>query len=74
MQAVGCGFVLLPQSGLGFVSVPRILLAGDVSVEHRLVLEFIAAESPGERVLRPDNLAAHLEAGRLDRILEFALR
>src|SRR5262249_49748148 len=62
VQPICGGLPLLPQRALRFVSVPGVVLAGGVGVENRLVLIFVTAESPGERVLRPDNLAANLEA------------
>ena len=56
-----------------FVPVPRILFARHMRVEQRLVLKFVAAEAPGEGVLGPDDLAAHFEAGGLERVLELPL-
>src|SRR5207247_8448933 len=70
---IGRRFVFLPKRRLRPVAVPGILLAGDVSIEKRLVLKFISAESPGEGVLCPDNLAANLEAGRFESVLKLAL-
>ena len=42
-------------------------------IEQRFVLKLVAAEAPRKCVLRPDDLAAHLEAAGLQRILELAL-
>ena len=60
MQPIGCRLALPPKRTLRFITVPGILLAGDMAVEDWFVLEFIAAEAPGKRVFRPDNLAGVL--------------
>src|ERR1039457_2412175 len=73
MQTVRRRFVFLPKRRLRFVAIPRICLAGHVAVSDWLVLKFVSAEPPRERVLCPYNLAAHLETSGLQRILEFAL-
>src|SRR5439155_19403548 len=61
------------QRRLRLVAVPHVLFAGDVCVEDGLVLELVAAESPAEGVLAPDDLAADLEARGFERVLELAL-
>src|SRR5713101_1952562 len=69
-----CGwFLLLPERRLRLVAVPGVFLTGNVAVKNRFMLELIAAETPGESVLSPNNLAANLQAGRLECILELAL-
>src|ERR1019366_5808578 len=73
VEPVGRGLLLFPQRGLRFVSVPRVLLPGDMAVKDGLVLEFVAAKAPRKCVLRPDNLATHFEAGCLQRVLKLAL-
>ena len=55
------------------LSARSVALAGDVAVEHRLMLELIAAKSPGEGVLGPDDLAADREAGCFQGVLELPL-
>ena len=67
------GLFLMPQRRLSLVAIPEVLLAGDVAVEHWFMLELVTAEAPGERVLGPDDLAANLEAGHLQRILKLTL-
>jgi phosphoketolase len=59
---------------LRFVAVPGILLAVDVTVVDRFMLELVAAEAPGERIFGPDNLAADGKTGCLQRILKLTLR
>ena len=44
-----------------------------MAIEDRLVLKLVPAESPGERVLGPDDLAANLESSFFDCVLELAL-
>jgi len=65
--------VFLPKGGLGFVTIPGIFLACYVSVEHWLVLELVAPETPGEGVLGPNDLATYLEAGCFQRVLKLSL-
>jgi hypothetical protein len=73
MQAICRRFIFLPQRALRLISTPRVALPGHVRIEDRLVPEFVAAEAPGESVLRPDDLAADLKAAGLQRVLELAL-
>src|SRR5438874_527719 len=73
MQPVSGGLVLFPHSRLRFVAVPDVLLPSEVAIENRLMLEFVAPEAPGERVLRPDDLTSNCEPGLLDRILKLTL-
>src|SRR5215468_10071500 len=73
MQPVRRGLVLLPQRGLRFVSIPDVLLSGDMAIEQRLVLKLVSAEAPRERVLSPDDLASDLESSGFQRVLKFAL-
>ena len=42
--------------------IPRVALALHVAIEQRLVLKLIPPESPGERVLSPNDLTADFEA------------
>src|SRR5690242_692673 len=58
---------------MGFIPVPGIALTCAVAVEDRLVLKLVAAETPSEGVLRPDDLATDFEIGRFNRSLELTL-
>jgi hypothetical protein len=73
MLSIRRRLLLLPQRRLRPVSVPRILLSCHVAVKDRFVLELVAAKAPGERVFRPDDLAADFEPSRVDRVFECAL-
>src|SRR5262249_50955179 len=73
MEPVRSRLVFLPQSGLRLVPVPWVLVARDVTVENRLVLELVPAETPGKGILGPNDLAANLEAGAFERILKLSL-
>src|ERR1700724_1868285 len=73
MQPIRRRLVLFPQRGLRFVSVPGVLLAGDVGIEQWLVLELVPAEPPRERILGPDDLTAHFETSLLKRVLKLPL-
>ena len=56
MNPVRRRLLLFPQRRLRLVAIPGVLLAGDVTVEQRLVPEFVAAEAPRKRILCPDDL------------------
>jgi hypothetical protein len=73
MNAVSRRFVLLPQRQLRLVAVPRTLLPGDAGIEQWLVLELVSAETPGKRVLGPNDLTPNFEGGRFQRVLKLAL-
>src|SRR5947209_6823817 len=73
MNPVRCWFLLLPQRRLGLVTVPGVLVTGNVTVEDGLVLKLITAETPGEGVFGPDDLASDGEARRFHCILKLAL-
>jgi hypothetical protein len=44
MDAVSRGFLFFSQRRLGLVTIPGIFLPGDVTVEQRLVPEFVSAK------------------------------
>src|SRR5580704_4393477 len=73
MKPVRRRFILFPESRLGFIAIPGILLAADMAIKNRFVLELVAAESPGKGVFGPDNLTADGETSRLQPILKFPL-
>src|ERR1700732_1886640 len=73
VQTIRRWLLFLPERRLRLVAVPGVLLSSEVAVEHRLMLELVAAEAPCERILRPDDLAANLEAGCFEGVLELAL-
>src|ERR1035438_5731492 len=66
---------LLPYTTLfrSLIAVPGVCLAGDVSIENWLVLEFVATEAPSEGILGPNDLTSNLEAGSFHSVLEFTL-
>ncbi len=73
VQAIGRRLLLLPQGRLGLVAVPGVALLCDVAVEDGLVLKLVSAMAPRERVLRPDDLAAHLEPSGFECVLKLPL-
>src|SRR5438094_773511 len=44
-----------------------------MTIEDRLVLKLVPAKTPGECVLRPDDLASYLKASGLQGVLKFTL-
>src|ERR1035437_5871067 len=74
VQPVGGRLRGCPQRRLCLVAEPAITLPAQVAVEDRLMLKFVAAESPPEGVFGPDDLRADAEGRGLERVLKFPLK